>query len=118
MVRWRSSAPEREAASLPPRRAPRRRAGSDRSTASDRRRGTACRGPADLPPVVCPRVVGGEKKQDLGLKGISVLELVDEEVREALLQLARARGVVANEVARPDEEVEKIELAVRAFASS
>ena len=54
-------------------------------------------------------VVGGEQQKDLGLEGIGVLELVDEKVREALLQLAAHAGVIANEIARLDEEIEEIE---------
>ena len=64
---------------------------------------------ADSAPVRHAGIVGGEQKKDLGLEGISVLELVDEEVGEALLQLATHAGIIANEIARLDEEVEEIE---------
>ena len=56
-------------------------------------------------------IVGREEQQDFGLERIGVLELVDEEVREALLQLAPHAGVAANEIARLDQEVEEIEAA-------
>src|SRR6478736_2147711 len=60
-------------------------------------------------PVRLAGVVCGEKRKDLGLEGISVLEFVDEKVREALLQLAAHAGMIANEIAHLDEEVEEIE---------
>ena len=66
----------------------RRRGGSGRSTASDRRRRTACRAPAARARQSrLGGIVGREQQQDLGLQRIGVLELVDEEVREAALQL-------------------------------
>ncbi len=64
---------------------------------------------ADSPPVCAAGIVGGKQKQDLGLEGIGVLKLVDEKVGEALLQVTTHAGVIANEVAGLDEEVQKIE---------
>ena len=64
---------------------------------------------ADSAPVCVAVIVGGKQKKDLGLEGIGVLELVDEEVGEALLQLTTHAGIIANEVAGLDKEVQKIE---------
>ena len=64
---------------------------------------------ADSAPICAAWIVGGKQKEDLGLEGISVLELVDEEVGEALLQLMTHAGIIANEVAGLNEEVQKIE---------
>src|SRR5262249_38718541 len=55
-------------------------------------------------PVRLTRIVGGEQEKDLGLERIGVLELVDEEVGEALLQLVADSGIIADEIARLDEE--------------
>ena len=38
------------------------------------------------------------------------MELVDKEMRKALLQLRADKGIVANEVARLDQKIEEIEL--------
>jgi hypothetical protein len=60
-------------------------------------------------PICVTWIVGGKQKENLGLEGISVLELVDKEVGEALLQLIAHAGIIANEVAGPNEEIQKIE---------
>ena len=66
---------------------------------------------ARAPPVVHHRIVGREQHQDLRLERIRVLELVDEEVREAPLELAAHGGFAADQVAGQEQEVEEIEAA-------
>ena len=63
-------------------------------------------------------IVGREQQQDLGLQRIGILELVDEEMREALLQLPPHARVIANEITRLDEKIEEIETADSVFSSS
>ena len=41
----------------------------------------------------CAGIVGDEQHQDLGLQRVGVLELVDEEVREAAREVGAHRGV-------------------------
>ena len=65
----------------------------------------------DIAPVGLARIIGGEQQEDLGLEWIGILELVDEEVGKALLQLGANAAVVSNEVARLDQEIEEIEAA-------
>ena len=60
-------------------------------------------------PVRLVGVVGGEQEENLGLERIGVLELVDEKVSEALLQLVTDSDIIANEITCLDEEVEEIE---------
>src|SRR5207244_2250049 len=62
---------------------------------------------AELPPValVGLRRRGGKEPGDLGLEGVGVLELVEEEALEAGLGAAADLGLVAEEVARPGEEI-------------
>ena len=60
-------------------------------------------------PIRNVRIVRREQKQDLGLQGIGVLELIDEEMREAALQIPPDSIVIAHEITRFDEEVEEIE---------
>ena len=55
-----------------------------------------------------------EQQQDLGLERVGVLELVDEDVREAALKLGAHLGAVADEVARAQQEVEEVERSPRA----
>ena len=65
------------------------------------------------------RIRGGEEEQDLGLERVGVLELVDEDVREAPLQLARATASCPHEVAGAEEqEVEEVELAGARLSAS
>ena len=45
-------------------------------------------------------IVGRQQQQDLGLQRIGVLELVDEDPREARLEAAPHAGVVAHQIAR------------------
>ena len=65
----------------------------------------------------CQRVSAGssaaEQEQQLGLQWIGVLELVDEEPPEATLEMTSNLGVVPEQVARANEQVEEVE---RAFA--
>ena len=49
--------------------------------------------------------VAGQEEGDLRLDRIGVLELVDEDVGEAALEVAAAVYIVSQEVARPDEQV-------------
>ena len=63
----------------------------------------------DIAPIGLARIVGGEQQKDLGLERVGILELVDEEVGKALLQLGANAAVVSNEVARLDQEIEEIE---------
>ncbi len=53
----------------------------------------------------------GEHPQQVGLKRIGVLELVDENEAEAGLKLAAHRRHIADQVARADQQVEKVERA-------
>ncbi len=59
------------------------------------------------------RIVRREQQQQLRLQRIGVLELVDEDAREALLEVPPHLAVVANQVARAEQQVEEVE---RAFA--
>ena len=86
-------APVLERAGRPRDRWRRRRGGTGRSTASDRRRGRAGRADgARLAPVGLAGIVGSEQQEDLGLQRIGVLELVDEDAREAALKPLRGPG--------------------------
>jgi hypothetical protein len=71
-------------------------------------------------PVCLVGVVGGEQEENLGLERIGVLELVDEKVSEALLQLIADSDIIANEITCLDEKVEEIEaphLALQEFVA-
>jgi hypothetical protein len=63
------------------------------------------------PPVGLARVVGGEQQQDLRLERVRVLELVDEDVRVAPLQVLAHRRVVAHQVAGAEQQIEEVEAA-------
>ena len=65
----------------------------------------------DRAPVGCGGIVGGEQQQDLGLQRVGVLELVDEDVREALLEAAPHGSSLRDEVARLEQQVEEVERA-------
>ena len=52
-----------------------------------------------------------EQQQDLRLQRIGVLELVDEDVREARVKPAADAGVAAHQVARLEQQVEEVERA-------
>ena len=69
----------------------------------------------DIAPIGLVSIVGGEQQEDLGLEWVGILELVDEEVGKALLQLGANAVVVSNEVARLDQEIEEIEAAGASF---
>ena len=60
-------------------------------------------------------IVGGQEQQDLGLQRIGVLKLVDEQALEALLEAAAHLGIISNEVARLEKQIEKIERAGLGF---
>ncbi|MFN7977839.1 MAG: hypothetical protein U0P30_06855 [Vicinamibacterales bacterium] len=53
--------------------------------------------------------IGRQAHQQLGLQWIGILELVDQQVAEALLEIAAHVGVVAHEIACPDQQVEEVE---------
>ena len=57
--------------------------------------------------------LGGEVEGDLGLERVGVLELVDEDALVARLRAAAHGGMVAEQVARPDEQVLKDRLPLR-----
>ncbi len=65
----------------------------------------------DLQPVRFAGIVRGEQQQDLGLQRIGILKLVDENVSEAVLQIAADIRLVAHQVARQEQQVHKVELA-------
>ena len=65
----------------------------------------------DRAPVGLVGIGGGEQQQDLRLQRIGVLELVDEDVREARLEAAADGRVAADEIARLEEQIEKVERA-------
>ena len=60
-------------------------------------------------PVALGRIGGGQQQQNLGLQRVGVLELVHEDALVILLQLG-ARAVVAQQVARVQEQVHEVEL--------
>ena len=64
-----------------------------------------------LAPVGLGRIVGGEQQQDLGLQRIGVLELIDEHPLEAALKAGADLRVVADQVARAEQQVEEVERA-------
>src|SRR5579885_1777413 len=66
---------------------------------------------AHATPVLLRWIVRRQQEEQLHLERVRVLELVDEEVREAGLQLAADGGIVAHEVARAQQEVEEVEAA-------
>ena len=68
----------------------------------------------DPAPVGLGIVVGGEQQQDLGLQRIGVLELVHEDPLEAGLEAAPHLGVVADEIARAEQQIEEVERAASA----
>ena len=58
---------------------------------------------------VAGRIIRRDEQQDLGLKRIGILELVHEQVRKSLLQVATHGRLVAHHVAHADEHVEVVE---------
>ena len=65
-----------------------------------------------LLPVLLVHVLAGEIEEDLGLQRIGVLKFIDQQVGEALLEVAAHYGVIAQHVARADEEVLKCQRSV------
>ena len=63
-------------------------------------------------PVADRGIARREQQQDLGLQRIGVLELVDEQVREAQLKRGAHLRVIAHEIARRHQQVEEVERAV------
>jgi hypothetical protein len=66
----------------------------------------------ELPPVPLVGLLSRQEKEDLRLDGIGVLELVHEDRRESLEQRASDLGVVAQEIARVEEKVLEVQLAL------
>ena len=62
------------------------------------------------PPIVLVRVVGRQEEQNLGLERVRILELVDEQVGIACLQMAPHVPVAPQKVARLDQQVVEVEL--------
>ena len=70
-------------------------------------------------PDACPSIVAREQQQQLGLQRIGVLELVDQDDAEALSGTrGRHRRVVADQIARLDQQIEKVERAGPCLRSS
>ena len=59
-------------------------------------------------PVALGRVPSRQQQQDLGLERIGVLELVDEDARVALLRGGAHCIVAADQVSRPEQEVDEV----------
>jgi len=55
------------------------------------------------------RVIRGQVEQDFGLKRVGVLKLVDEQARVALLHAPAHRGMVAQKLARKEEQVRMLQ---------
>jgi hypothetical protein len=70
----------------------------------------------DLAPLADLRIRRGQEQQDLGLQRVGVLELVDEEVAEALLEPRPHLRVVAHQIARPQQQVEEVEATAATLA--
>src|SRR5262249_48926060 len=66
---------------------------------------------SDAPPISLVGIGGRQQQQQLRLEWVGVLELVDEEMRPARLQPPPYTHVVADEVARPQEQVDEVETA-------
>jgi hypothetical protein len=64
---------------------------------------------ARIPPVGDGRIIRAEQQQDLDLQRVGILELVNEKMRVAPLQLVPDRGVIADEIASLDQKIEEIE---------
>ena len=83
--------------------------GSGRSTASGRRRRTGRPAAArSVAPVLARPSFAREAHHDLGLDRVGVLELVDEDPREAVVEVVAHLGVVAQQVARPHQQVVEV----------
>ena len=65
----------------------------------------------DPPPVAFRRIVGGQQQQDLRLQRIGVLELVDEDVREARLERPADARMRREQIARAQQQIDEIERA-------
>ena len=65
----------------------------------------------DLAPVRLRRIVRGEQQQDLRLQRIGILKFVDEDMREAVLQIAAHFGLFAHQIAREQQQIDKIQFA-------
>ena len=65
----------------------------------------------DPAPIGFGGIVGRQQHQDLGLQRIAVLELVDEDPREAGLKRAADLGVAGKQIAAAQEQVDEVERA-------
>ena len=65
-----------------------------------------------LPPVLAGVGVAGQEQRELGLDGVGVLELVDQHSLEALTEVASRGLALEQQVARPEQEVIEVGLAV------
>ena len=112
VVKCTSGRPSPGRAGRPRDRSRHRRGGSGRSTAWDRRPGRA--GPATVVPCASRSRSGSsaaEEQEDLRLQRVGILELVDEDPLEAILKALADAAVVAHQVARDEQQVEKVERA-------
>ena len=66
----------------------------------------------DVLPARLVRIVRRQQQQQLGLQRIGVLELVDEDPREARLEVPPHVRVVAHQIARAQQQIEEVERAV------
>ena len=63
------------------------------------------------------RVVGREEQEDLCLERVGILKLIDEYVCKSMLEFAANNLVVANEIAREEQQIQKVELTRARFQS-
>jgi hypothetical protein len=63
----------------------------------------------DVLPAADRRVRRRQQEHDLRLQRVGVLELVDEDVREAALEIGAHLATVAHEIARSQQEVDEVE---------
>ncbi len=68
----------------------------------------------DARPVALVRIVRRQQQEELGLQRVGILELVHEEAGEAHLEVAPCRGVISDQVAGADQEIEEVERSRRA----
>src|SRR5204862_4031099 len=64
---------------------------------------------SDAVPVALGGTVGAQQEQEFGLERIGVLKLVDEDVRESRLKRLAYAGVLDEEIARPQKQVDEIQ---------
>ena len=69
----------------------------------------------DVEPIVLLGIVGRKEQEKLSLDRVRILKLVNEVMREALLQLFAHGKIVANQITGLDEQVKEIEIAPARF---